>query len=354
MSSLEHALTMGKPKVSICMPTLNSEAFLGPRLESIRRQTLTDWELVVVDSQSDDQTLAMIDAFAEQGGVVRVYQGPRDGIYTNINRSIEYAQGEYIYIATSDDTMADDCLEKMAEALDQHQECGLAHCPLKMIDESGAKVKDDWWPVRSTFASSAGDSLHRTHLRKTPYDGLLHMLGQTVYISLTQLLIRREVFDRIGMFRSDWGSISDYYWDMRAALTTDTIHVGDTWASWRVHGTQATTSAEIGQKKHIEKIDAMIDCALDDAMGDLPAEVRPRLDEWREEAKELRQFLGQIKHAGSRSQRWAIVLKQLLKGSAPARRYMRGKFMPNRSLPEHSPRVIEGWLNSVGLEAFDK
>jgi glycosyltransferase involved in cell wall biosynthesis len=343
-----------KPLISICMPTLNSEAFLAPRLESIRRQTLTNWELVVVDSQSDDATLSMIDAFAEQGGIVRVYQGPRDGIYTNINRSIEYAQGEYIYIATSDDTMADDCLEKMVNALEQHPSCGMAHCGLRMLDSKGERFEHDWWESRSTFARSAGEMRHTTHVRHAPYDGLLHMLGETVYISLTQLLIRRSMFDRIGMFRSDWGSISDYYWDMRAALTADTVHVAETWASWRVHETQATASAAIGQQTHTEKINDMIVAALRDSADDMPEEVRAKIDIWRKDAEELRRFLSDVQHARGRAARWAYVGKQMLRGSDFAKDYVFGKVL-RRSQPmaERSPKVVEGWLHSVGLDPFE-
>ncbi|MGB1124364.1 MAG: glycosyltransferase family 2 protein [Phycisphaeraceae bacterium] len=343
-----------KPLISICMPTLNSEAFLAPRLESIRRQTTSNWELVVVDSQSDDATLTMIEQFAEQGGTVRVFQGPRDGIYTNINRSIEYAQGDYIYIATSDDTMADDCLEKMAKSLDQHPSCGMAHCNLRMLDAQGGPVEDDWWPVRSTFARSAGEMRHATHVRHAPYDGFLHMLGETVYISLTQLLIRRSMFDRIGMFRSDWGSISDYYWDMRAALTADTIHVSDTWASWRVHESQATSGAAVGQQAHTEKVDDMINCALRDSAEDLPSEVRAKVDAWCSDALELRRFLGEVQQAGSRAARWAFLSKQLLCGSGLARDYVLGKMLRDTSMEEHSPKVIEGWLKSVGLDPIGR
>ena len=335
------------------MPTLNSEAYLAPRLESIRRQTLSNWELVVVDSQSDDETLPMIEAFAEQGGTVRVYQGPRDGIYTNINRSIEYAKGDYIYIATSDDTMADDCLKKMAQALQRHPTCGMAHCGLRMLDANGRCVEDDWWPVRSTFARSAGEMRDITHVRHAPYDGLLHMLGETVYISLTQLLIRREMFDRIGMFRSDWGSISDYYWDMRAALTADTVHVGDTWASWRVHETQATAGAMVGDARHTSKVDDMIECAIRDSVNDLPAEVRANVDAWRHDALELRRFLNDVHLAGGRAARWAYLSKRLLRGSDLAKNYVLGKMKRNRPMAEHSPKVVEGWLNSVGLDPFD-
>lgn len=334
--------------ISICMPTLNSEAFMTSRLESIRRQTYTDWELVVVDSQSDDATLPMIEAFAEQGGVVRVYQGPRDGIYTNINRSIEYAQGEYVYIATSDDTMADDCLEKLAKALDRHPGCGLAHCPLKILDANDESIEDDWWSDRSSFVRSAGGLLHQTHLRKAPYDGMLHMLGQTVYTSLTQLLIRRELFDRIGMFRSDWGPIGDFYWDMRAALTMDTIHVGDTWASWRVHETQATVHSSDGKSRNADKIDAMIEQALKDADQDLPEAVRTSLASWQDQARQLRHFLSDINAADSRVARWAYLTGQLLKGAAPARRYVLGKLGCGAKLPEEGPKIVEGWLRSAG------
>lgn len=335
------------------MPTLNSEAFLAPRLESIRRQTLRDWELVVVDSRSDDATLAMIESFARQGGVVRVYQGPRDGIYTNINRSIEYARSDYIYIATSDDTMADDCLEKMAGALDRYPGCGLAHCGLRLIDARGQPVQDNWWPVRSTFARSADDWLDRDHLRKAPYDGLLHMLGETVYVSLTQLLIRRSLFHRVGMFRSDWGSISDFYWDMRAAMITDTAHVGDTWASWRVHETQATAGAAIGRQPHADQTDDMIERALADTRGDLPAGVQANLDAWRAEAKQLRQFLVQLAAFRGRSRRWAYVISELLKGSVSARRYVHGKFSRDLSLPERAPQVVASWLRAVGPEPIE-
>ena len=153
------------------------------------------------------------------------------------------------------------------------------------------------------------------------------------------------------MFRSDWGSISDFYWDMRAGLATDTVHVGDTWASWRVHDTQATASAEVGQQKHTAKLDDMIEHALDDAMKDLPEPVRQRLPQWRQEAFALRRFLDEIKYAPA-GQRRRFLVSQLLKGSAPARRYLSGKITGSESLPEDGPKVIEQWLASVGLESM--
>jgi hypothetical protein len=55
-----------------------------------------------------------------------------------------------------------------------------------------------------------------------------------------QLLIRRSVYEKIGLFRSDWGSEGDFEWGMRAALVCNTLHLSESLASWRIHTQQAT------------------------------------------------------------------------------------------------------------------
>ena len=64
------------------------------------------------------------------------------------------ASGEFVYIATSDDAMAPDCLEKLVAALEQHNDCDLAHCPLVVVDENGAPVAQPRWPDGQIFGDS--------------------------------------------------------------------------------------------------------------------------------------------------------------------------------------------------------
>ena len=87
---------------------------------------------------------------------------------------------------------------------------------------------------------------------------LLHLLGGSVYISITQLLIRRSLFDRIGLFETEWGSVGDFNWDMRAGLVANTLHVPHTWGGWRVHASQATAQVAFSSRQHEEKLDDMI------------------------------------------------------------------------------------------------
>lgn len=141
---MESARIMNTPRVSICLPTLNSMEFLAERMGSISVQSFSDWEVVAVDGFSDDGTHEALHDFAFKHPQVKVSQAVRDGIYPNFNRCIESAEGEFVYIATSDDTMAPDCLEKMVNALEENPDCDLAHCPMKVIDRNGVPAFD-WW-----------------------------------------------------------------------------------------------------------------------------------------------------------------------------------------------------------------
>ncbi|MEI7988208.1 MAG: glycosyltransferase family 2 protein, partial [Chloroflexota bacterium] len=184
-------------QVSIGLPTRNSIQFLSERLESIRQQTFGGWELIVVDSDSTDGTREMLDELAAEDARVRVYQAPKDGIYPNFNRCIQLSNGPFVYIATSDDIMAPDCLEKMVDALLQNPDCDLAHCPMRVLDRTGG-IGPDWWAGNSLFARSSGNLLEVKHKRVAPIDDILCLLGDTIYTSVTQLLIKRSLFEKIG------------------------------------------------------------------------------------------------------------------------------------------------------------
>jgi GT2 family glycosyltransferase len=129
--------------------------------------------------------------------------------------------------------MPPDCLEVLAAALDAHPDCDVAHCPLRPIDEYGHELTGllEWWR-HAAFVQNSGALASRMHVRRAPFDGLLHLLGGSVYVSITQLLIRRSLFDRIGWFESTWGSVGDFNWSMRAGLVANTVHVPQT---WRLH-----------------------------------------------------------------------------------------------------------------------
>jgi glycosyltransferase involved in cell wall biosynthesis len=235
------------PKISVLLPNLNNYSFLKERIQTILDQTLTDWELIIVDSYSEDGAWELFQDFAKKDSRIRISQAPREGMYAGLNNCIHLARGEYIYIATSDDTMTPDCLEKMAAALDEHPECDLAHCCLTLIDRNGKEIEDKWsnWDKVKFF----GDRIHQKHIRFAPYDGILYCVLGTIYTSLTELLIRQQVFKKIGLFKSEFGSSGDFEWGLRASLVCNTIHIPEYLATWRVYPEQLTQNTRIFSEK---------------------------------------------------------------------------------------------------------
>ena len=244
--------------------------------------------------------------------------------------------------------MAPDCLEKLAAALNRHPECQLAHCSLRIVDQSGNE-SHDWWPSGSLFARSSDGLLYRPHVRLAPFDGLLHLTGESVYVSITQLLIRRSLFDQIGFLTSRWGSVGDFNWCMRASLVANTVHVPETWGGWRVYEGQATAAAGLGSPEHDRKIDAMIADALEfwlqtDSDGVLPDQKRA----WAARGNALRQLHRELEQRPRCSRRWPFLLKELVSGSWAARQHIRSRVGHRDVWPGAAGKIIRRWLLEAG------
>ena len=227
-----------KPKVSIVLPSLNNRQYLTERLDTIIQQTWTDWELIIIDNMSDDGAWELIQEYAAKDSRFRISQAPKEGIYINWNNCIQKACGEYVYIATNDDTMTPDCLEKMVTALEEHPECEICHVKCNIIDSQGKVLKGYWEKLPAS--EFYGDLIDKRHIRFAPYDGILYCALSTVYFGPLQLLVRRSVFFKVGLYRSDWGPEGDFEWGMRAALVCNTIHIPETMVAWRIHPKQST------------------------------------------------------------------------------------------------------------------
>ena len=230
------------PLVSVLLPTLNTRTYLQERLDSIRNQTLQNIEVIIADSYSDDGSWEILQKFAASyPQVILCVQIPR-GLYQAWNFCIEKASGKYIYIATSDDSMAPYCLEEMVASLEAHPECDLCDSMIRLIDGDGNEIPEfDRKYIAHHWHTDSPRNV--AHIRYAPYDYYYHLGGKTVYTSITQLLIRRTLFKKTGLFPTDFGCSADYLWGLRAALHANVFFCPKKLASWRIHEDQATFSS---------------------------------------------------------------------------------------------------------------
>lgn len=109
-------------KISVITATYNSAKTLRDTIESVLKQTFTDYEYVVIDGGSTDETLDIVREYEPTfGGRLKCYSEPDDGIYDAMNKGIQLAHGEVVGLLNSDDFYSsDDILETIAVAFEQN------------------------------------------------------------------------------------------------------------------------------------------------------------------------------------------------------------------------------------------
>ncbi len=123
---------MFAPKVSVVMPTRNRAHLLGEAIESIRAQTFQDWELIVVDDDSEDETRDVVRCYCAQDSRIRQVRQPHGGCARALNTGLRLVRGEYLFKMDDDDVARPDLLATCAAGLDAHPACWAVNFPLSI------------------------------------------------------------------------------------------------------------------------------------------------------------------------------------------------------------------------------
>jgi CTP:molybdopterin cytidylyltransferase MocA len=119
------------------LPVWDGEAFLEQAIESILQQTLTSFELIVIDDGSTDRTAAIAEEFAARDTRVRVLRRRHEGLSASLNAGIAVACGEYLARMDADDISVPDRLKKQVAYLDAHPGCVALGAWIEVIDQAG-------------------------------------------------------------------------------------------------------------------------------------------------------------------------------------------------------------------------
>jgi glycosyltransferase involved in cell wall biosynthesis len=126
------------PYVSIGLPVYNGEEYLEEAIDSLLVQTFTDFELVICDNASTDNTQQICRTYAAKDARIRYYRNPRNfGAPANYNRTVNLARGKYFKWAAADDVHAPDYLRRCVEVLDKDSSIVLCHSKMYRINEHG-------------------------------------------------------------------------------------------------------------------------------------------------------------------------------------------------------------------------
>jgi glycosyltransferase involved in cell wall biosynthesis len=186
---------MTKPCVTIIVPAYNQAAYVGEAIESVLRQTYRDWELIVVDDGSTDETAAIIATFDDPR--IRYIHQANKGLPGARNTGIAHSRGDYLAFLDADDFYHQEKLAVQVAHLQQNPEIGLSYSGRIHIDQEGTPI----WIYRSS--NRVG----------------LHDLVLDFPFTINDFLIRRSLVEAVGGFDESYrlhGEDRDFY--LRLAL----------------------------------------------------------------------------------------------------------------------------------------
>ena len=130
---------VNSPVVSVILPTYNAESYIAEALGSLTGQTFQDFEVVIVDDGSNDNTIQIIES-VEDIDIKLIQRNNQTGITSALNRGLREASGEYIARHDADDWSAPERFEKQVGALKPNQEVALLGTGAYLVDANGQKI----------------------------------------------------------------------------------------------------------------------------------------------------------------------------------------------------------------------
>ena len=132
-----------KPLVSIVLPTYNREEYLSRSIDSIINQTYKNWELLIIDDGSTDETLSLIKNYLNKFSNIRYFFHENRGAAYSMNIGMQNSKGEFITFLGSDDEYLANHLELRINYLVKNKNVDLLHSPAKIIGDEFVKNKFD-------------------------------------------------------------------------------------------------------------------------------------------------------------------------------------------------------------------
>ena len=222
--------------VSVCVPSYNGAAFIRQTIHSVLEQSFTNFELVVVDDKSTDETISIVRGISDPR--LRVIESSMNlGLGANWNKALASVLGKYVKLLCQDDVLHSDCLERQVAILEhvRHEGIVLAVCNRNVINSSGRVVVKPRRVLRRGV-------LNGRHLIQACVRHGQNFIGEPVVgLFRRDALTLKEVCDPANPYMSD------------VSLWAEVLRHGDAWfdpccmASFRISADAASSGIGLRQ-----------------------------------------------------------------------------------------------------------
>ena len=222
------------PLVSVVIPVFNGEKTIQETIESVLNQTITDFELLVINDGSQDRTVEIAECISDSR--IQVFSYPNAGQSTSRNRGIELAKGDYISFIDADDLWTPDKLEAQLKALQANPKAGVAYSWTDWIDESSQLLG------KGSYNTEQGEVFTKLLLNDFVANG-------------SNVLIRRDALTEVGDFDPSVTPAEDWDLWLRLAARYEFVAVRSPQILYRISPNSASFNVWKMEASSLQVID---------------------------------------------------------------------------------------------------
>lgn len=220
---------MQEPALSVVMSVWNDEAFVGQAIDSILAQSFGDFEFLIVDDHSADQSAAVIAQRAASDPRIQILPYGEKGRVPALNRLIGEARAPIVALMDSDDISAPLRFERQLAFLAAHPDHAAVSCECDKIDEAGQ-------PINRPLID-----------RPSSHEGLVANFESGPLLNHNAVMIRRAAMERIGGYRAVFRHAEDYDLWLRLSEVAKLANLPENLVTYRIHARQVSTANLVEQ-----------------------------------------------------------------------------------------------------------
>ena len=183
---------MNQKILSVCIPVYNGEEYIEEAILSVLEQSFKDYELLIIDNQSTDNTYTLLQKFTDPR--IKLFRNDTNlGLVGNFNRALELAEGKYIKILPADDFLYPGCLQMQVDVLEQDKENKIALvCGRKNIINAKGKVLFNRGFANKRTEVSGFDAINK-----------VVRAGGNIIGEAGAVMFRKDIIAKAGLFSND-------------------------------------------------------------------------------------------------------------------------------------------------------
>lgn len=268
------------PTISVILPAFNAVAYVREAVASILEQTFGDFELILIDDGSSDETPAILDCLARSDTRIRLIHQENAGLVATLNRGLSLARGHYVARMDADDRAYPERFAAQFDFLEAHPEVAVLGSSARFIDCAGT-IFGEWRVPASSRGIKAG------------------LLGGNCTLPHPSVMARREVLVAAGGYCDRFAHAEDFELWLRLSRAHRFANLPQPLLDYRVHSQCVSVTRLREQLLATER-------ALREMRGDLPEDIAGTAAFRRRFSDQAFQRAELLARAGCRDEAWAL------------------------------------------------